>query len=71
MNKDIIKGHWDEIKGKLKKQRGKLTDDAADVSKMKGTYEELLGKLEKEYGYEREEARQEIESFLQKFYKAN
>jgi len=26
MNKDIIKGNWKEIKGKVKQQRGKLTN---------------------------------------------
>ncbi len=64
MNKDIVKGNWNEIKGKLKKQWGKLTND--DISEMKGTYEELLGNLEKRYGYEKEEAKQEVESFLEK-----
>jgi len=33
INKDIVKGHWKEIKGQLKQEWGKLTDD--QVSRMK------------------------------------
>jgi len=35
MNKDIFKGHWHEIKGKLKQQWGKLTDN--EITQMQGT----------------------------------
>jgi uncharacterized protein YjbJ (UPF0337 family) len=62
MNKDIVKGHWTEIKGKLKQQWGKLTDD--DIVKMEGNYEELRGKLQKAYGYQKEQAEREIDTFL-------
>lgn len=62
MDKDIVKGRWKEIKGKLKQQWGKLTDD--DIATMNGSFEELSGKLQKAYGYQKDEARKEIESFL-------
>lgn len=62
MNQDIIKGQWHEIKGKLKQQWGKLTDD--DVTKMQGTFEELSGVLQKKYGYQKDQAEKEINSFL-------
>jgi uncharacterized protein YjbJ (UPF0337 family) len=62
MNKDIIQGNWTEAKGKLRKQWGKLTDD--DVSKMKGSYEELEGKLQASYGFQRDQAKKEIDSFI-------
>ncbi len=64
MNKDIVKGHWKEIKGKLKQQWGKLTDD--DITQMQGSYEDLSGKLQKVYGYQKDEAKKEIDSFLEK-----
>ena len=54
MNKDIFKGHWHEIKGKLKQQWGKLTDN--EITQMQGTYEELEGALQKSYGYQKDEA---------------
>jgi uncharacterized protein YjbJ (UPF0337 family) len=62
MNKDIIQGKWNEIKGKIKQQWGKFTDD--DITKMNGTYDELHGALQKKYGYQKERAKEEIDSFL-------
>lgn len=62
MNKDIVKGQWKKIKGKLKQQWGKLTDD--DITEMEGNYEELSGKIQKRYGYEREEAEKKLNEFL-------
>jgi len=62
MNDDIVKGHWKEIKGKLKQQWGKLTDD--QITQMNGSYEELQGALEKNYGYQKEEAKNQIKTFI-------
>lgn len=62
MNEDIIKGNWKELKGKITKQWGKLTDD--DVTQMEGSYEELAGKLQKAYGYQQDQAKKEIDRFL-------
>ena len=62
MNKDIIQGNWKEVKGKVKQQWGKLTDD--DIAKMKGSYEELSGALQKSYGYQKDQAKKEIDKFI-------
>lgn len=62
MNKDIIKGKWKEMKGKVKQQWGELTDD--DLSQMEGSYEELEGALQKKYGYQKEEAEKRIKEFM-------
>lgn len=62
MNTDIIKGHWHEVKGKLKQQWGKLTDD--EITQMEGSSEELAGALQKAYGYEKEKAQKEIKKFI-------
>jgi len=62
MNKDIVKGRWKEIKGKVKQQWGKLTDDSID--QMEGSYEELSGALQKNYGYQKEQAEKEINAFI-------
>lgn len=64
MNKDIVKGHWKEIKGQLKQQWGKLTDD--NIDQMEGSYEELSGILQKNYGYQKDQADREIDTFLEK-----
>lgn len=64
LNKDIVKGKWMEMKGKLKQQWGKLTDD--DLTQMKGSYEELEGVLRKRYGYQRDQAEREIQMWFDK-----
>jgi uncharacterized protein YjbJ (UPF0337 family) len=64
MNKDIIQGNWTEVKGKIRQQWGKLTDD--DLSTMKGSYEELAGKLQASYGYHKDQAKKEIDNFIKK-----
>ena len=62
MNKDIIKGNWKEVQGKLKQQWGKLTDN--DIATMQGSYEELDGKLQATYGYARDKVKTEIDAFI-------
>lgn len=64
MNKDIIKGNWKEVKGKLKQQWAQLTDD--EIGQMQGSYEELEGVLQKRYGYQKDQAEKEIETFVDK-----
>jgi len=64
MNQDIVSGKWQEMKGKVKQQWGKLTDD--DITQMKGTQEELQGLLKKHYGYEKDAADKEIDTFVTK-----
>jgi len=63
MNEDIIKGRWKEIKGKVQQQWSKLTDD--QIGKMEGSYTELEGLLQKNYGYQKDQAKKEIDSFLE------
>ncbi|MBS0289627.1 MAG: CsbD family protein [Proteobacteria bacterium] len=62
MNKDIIEGNWQQLKGKVQKQWGNLTND--DLDKMRGTKKELEGLLQKKYGYQRDRVEEEIDKFL-------
>ncbi len=52
-NKQIIKGDWNIIKGKLKQQFGQLTDD--DLTYVEGKEDELYGRLQKRLGKTRKE----------------
>ena len=61
MNNLKIKGAWNEVKGKLKKKYGQLTDD--DLLYAEGQDDELLGRLQKKLGKTKEELRREIEAF--------
>jgi uncharacterized protein YjbJ (UPF0337 family) len=53
MDKLQIKGNWNELKGKVKKAYGDLTDD--DLTYKEGQDDELLGKLQKKTGKGRDE----------------
>ena len=44
MNADQMKGSWKQLKGKVKEQWGKLTDD--DLTVINGQQEQLVGKLQ-------------------------
>lgn len=58
---EMMRGTWDEIKGKIRKTWGKLTDD--DLAKAEGNWEELQGRLERTYGYTKDQAKEEIDKF--------
>lgn len=53
MDKLEIKGNWNELKGKVKKAYGDLTDD--DLVREEGKDDEMLGKLQKKTGKGRDE----------------
>lgn len=61
MNKNTLKGNWNQLKGNVKKQWGKLTDDDIDV--IDGNKDILIGKLQEKYGYTVEEARDEVNKY--------
>lgn len=61
-SQDILAGKWHELKGKVKQQWGKLTDD--DVTRMSGKMEELSGHLQKHYGYDKARAEEEINRWV-------
>ena len=53
MDKLEIKGRWNELKGKIKKAHGDLTDN--DLRYEEGKDDELLGRLQKKLGKSRED----------------
>ena len=63
MNKDILAGKWKEMKGRVKEQWGKITDDELD--RAEGKAEQMVGLLQQRYGYTREKAEEEYDRFLQ------
>lgn len=69
MNRDILEGQWKQIKGKVKQQWGRLTDD--ELEQMSGTYDELAGLIQERYGYSRDEAVNELDMFLDNYNRTN
>jgi uncharacterized protein YjbJ (UPF0337 family) len=62
MNSDTIQGNWEQMKGKVQQQWGKLTNDDLDV--IEGKRKELVGRVQERYGYAREQAEKEVDAFL-------
>lgn len=54
MNWDQIEGRWEQVKGGVKEQWGKLTDD--DLTEIEGDRQQMVGKIQERYGIAREEA---------------
>ena len=48
MNADQLKGKWMQVKGDLKQQWGKFTDD--DLQQIEGSFDKILGMLQERYG---------------------
>ncbi len=61
MNKDYFEGKWHQLKGTLRQQYGKLTDD--DVQVINGKFENLVGKIQEKYGVGRDEAEKMVEKW--------
>ena len=61
-NKDMMQGKWLELKGQVKQQWGRLTDD--DLTRLSGKTEELAGILQQKYGYGKAQAELEINNWL-------
>jgi uncharacterized protein YjbJ (UPF0337 family) len=61
MNKDTIQGNWKELKGKVREQWGKLTDD--DFATMEGRRDQLVGAVQKRYGLAKDEAERQVRDF--------
>jgi len=61
MNKNQVAGTWHQIRGRVKEQWGKLTDD--DLKQLEGHAEQLVGKLQQLYGLGREQAERQVKEF--------
>lgn len=64
MNEDTLRGQWTQLKGKIREQWGKLTDD--DLDQIQGRTEQLVGKLQARYGIARDEAKQQVDTWMQR-----
>jgi uncharacterized protein YjbJ (UPF0337 family) len=61
MDRNRVEGNWKQVKGKVKEQWGKLTDDDLDV--INGNREQLEGKIQERYGYQNDQIRKEIDTW--------
>ena len=64
MNWDQIEGNWKQVKGCVREQWGKLTDD--EVDQVAGKRDQLVGRIQKNYGIAREEAERQVDDWTQR-----
>ena len=63
MNWDQMEGKWKQMKGVVRKQWGKLTDD--DLEFMAGSKDQFVGRLQERYGIAKEVAQKQADEWLQ------
>jgi uncharacterized protein YjbJ (UPF0337 family) len=63
MERNQIEGNWQELRGKVRQQWAKLTDQ--DLERIAGAKDRLVGALKQRYGYEKDKASKEVEGWLQ------
>ncbi|RWR51847.1 CsbD family protein [Sinirhodobacter ferrireducens] len=63
MNTDMLEGKWKEIKGSVRAKWGELTDD--EVEQVAGNTERLAGLIQQKYGRSKEEAKREVNDFIE------
>jgi uncharacterized protein YjbJ (UPF0337 family) len=62
-----FKGSWNQTKGAVKEQWGKLTDD--DLLEIEGRRDQLIGRIQARYGITRDEAEAQVGTWEQKRYR--
>ena len=58
INQQVLAGHWNEVRGKLKEKWAELTDD--DLLNFSGDVDQLIGRIQQKTG----ETREAIEAYL-------
>ncbi len=68
MNRNVTRaGSQDglrQLKGKIKEQWTRLTEE--EIDQLVGRNDQLAGKLQERYGWEREEARRQVDEFYRR-----
>lgn len=62
MNTDQFEGQWKQLRGQVKEKWGKLTDD--EIDEIDGRADVLAGKIQSRYGSSKEEAKREVDSYI-------
>jgi uncharacterized protein YjbJ (UPF0337 family) len=64
MEQNILEGNWKQMKGEIRKQWGRLTDD--EVAQLEGSTEKLVGKLQEKYGWTKKETEKQLREFSER-----
>jgi uncharacterized protein YjbJ (UPF0337 family) len=61
MDWNRVEGNWKQLKGNVKEQWGKLTDDDLDV--IAGKRDQLEGKIQERYGIEKDKVKSDVDTW--------
>jgi uncharacterized protein YjbJ (UPF0337 family) len=61
MDWNRLEGNWKQMKGKVKEQWGKLTDD--DLAAINGQREQLECRIQERYGLQKDLVKQQVEDW--------
>lgn len=59
---DVLKGKWNQLRGRIQQEWGDLTND--DLDQIEGSSTRLAGKLQEKYGKTKMEAESEVNDWL-------
>jgi uncharacterized protein YjbJ (UPF0337 family) len=65
MNWDQVAGKWKQVRGSVRQQWGKLTDD--DLEQIAGNRDKFIGVLQERYGIAKDEAQRQADDWLKSF----
>lgn len=60
-------GRWKQIKGGIREQFAKLTDD--DIEQANGQRDHIVGRIQEKYGETKEKAEEMLENFENRFFR--
>jgi uncharacterized protein YjbJ (UPF0337 family) len=64
MNWNIFEGRWSQLKGDMRSQWAKLTDD--DIEHAAGKKDKLVGILQERYGIMKDDAERQLDTWIAK-----
>jgi uncharacterized protein YjbJ (UPF0337 family) len=62
MNWTEVSGQWKQVKGSVRENWGKLTDD--DLEQIAGKKDRLVGKLQEKYGMTKDVAEKQLDNWV-------
>jgi uncharacterized protein YjbJ (UPF0337 family) len=65
MDTNELSSQWEKIKGEIRSQWNKLTDE--DINRIAGSKDKLVSVLQERYGYVWDEARQMVDRYLEDY----
>jgi uncharacterized protein YjbJ (UPF0337 family) len=67
MNWDVVRGKWNQVKGKAREEWGDITDD--EWQQLKGDRDQLVGKVQERYGWARNDAEHRVDNWAERHFR--